>query len=215
MASACAAANAWLRRRAPQIVAGASVSAFGCAAATLGGGAVPPLPSQCAASGGLEVPAGEFVGAVIVPRPAEFAEKRAALIGGGLDNLAVIADFDRTITTAFVGEKRGASCYGVADGALSPEIQAAKQKLFDHYYREKNARRSSTVARSRLRSRYKPIDLLPLCSTLCSDREVSGPVGGGEAADHDRMVQQIERRPRRRKLSPLPAAGGGGARAGR
>ena len=138
MASACAAANAWLRRRAPQIVAGASVSAFGCAAATLGGGAVPPLSSQCAAAGrGLKVPAGEFVGAIIVPRPAEFAEKRAALIGGGLDNLAVIADFDRTITTAFVGEKRGASCYGVADGALSPEIQAAKQKLFDHYYREK------------------------------------------------------------------------------
>eukprot|EP01052_Picozoa_sp_SAG31_P012538 SAG31_NODE_735_length_12488_cov_7.086044_12_plen_294_part_00 len=80
------------------------------------------------------------------------------MIDGGLESLAVIADFDRTITSAFVGERRGASCYGpracnigvcshasavfitsciftgVADGALSLEIRKAKQKLFDYYY---------------------------------------------------------------------------------
>ena len=126
-----------------------------CAAAggaSLGGALAGALGWQAAVAhcaGPEPVPAGEYVGAILIPRPEEFARKRQALIAGGRGSLAVISDFDRTITSAFVGRKRGASCYGVADGGLTPEIQAAKQKLFDHYYPiEKSAELTASAALS-------------------------------------------------------------------
>ena len=39
--------------------------------------------------------------AVIISNPAEYESKRRALIAGGATALQVIADFDRTLTTAF------------------------------------------------------------------------------------------------------------------
>lgn len=68
---------------------------------------------------------------VRIPRPEEFAAKYQQLVAGGARNLAVISDFDRTITSCFVGEKRCASCYNVADGALSPEMIQYKKEIFD------------------------------------------------------------------------------------
>ena len=70
-----------------------------------------------------------------IPRPAEFRRKREALVRGGARNLAVISDFDRTITRCFTAAgERCQSCYNVADGALTPEMAAYKQQVFEHYF---------------------------------------------------------------------------------
>ncbi len=71
---------------------------------------------------------------VRIPRPEEYSAKYQQLVSGGARNLAVISDFDRTITRCFVGEKRCASCYNVADGALSPEMVRYKKQIFDYYF---------------------------------------------------------------------------------
>lgn len=71
---------------------------------------------------------------VRIPRPEEYSAKYRQLVTGGARNLAVISDFDRTITSCFVGKKRCASCYNVADGALSPEMVQYKQQIFDYYF---------------------------------------------------------------------------------
>jgi len=63
--------------------------------------------------------------------------KRAALVAGGLGNLQVIADFDRTLTMARVASgERGDSCHGVMESlsVLSDEYKAATTALLDHYY---------------------------------------------------------------------------------
>eukprot|EP01050_Picozoa_sp_SAG11_P015115 SAG11_NODE_1928_length_4053_cov_6.814112_3_plen_62_part_00 len=44
--------------------------------------------------------------------PALSDSRRMQIVSGGTERLAVIADFDRTITRCFVGETRCASCYG-------------------------------------------------------------------------------------------------------
>ena len=71
---------------------------------------------------------------VRIPRPEEYSNKFRQLVAGGTRNLAVISDFDRTITRCFVGEKRCSSCYNIADGALSPEIVRYKKQIFDYYF---------------------------------------------------------------------------------
>ena len=71
---------------------------------------------------------------VRIPRPDEYSTKLRRLVAGGARNLAVISDFDRTITRCFVGEKRCSSCYNVADGALSPEMVRYKKQIFDYYF---------------------------------------------------------------------------------
>jgi len=73
---------------------------------------------------------------VIVPDPKSLARKRAALVGGGAEQLQVIADFDRTITRASVNGARGASCHGVMESleCLSAEYREEAKLLFDKYY---------------------------------------------------------------------------------
>ena len=80
------------------------------------------------------------VGTVIVPRPAEFEAKLAALVRGGAGKLQVLADFDRTITTATVqgpdgAAKPGLSCHGVLEhcSCLSAGYRAAMQANYIKY----------------------------------------------------------------------------------
>ena len=105
------------------------------AASGVGAAACAALASSCSCVAPAEAAAAAATKAsVIIPRRAEYEKKYRALVAGGAQNLAVISDFDRTITSCFVGEKRCASCYNVADGALSPEMVRYKQQIFDHYF---------------------------------------------------------------------------------
>jgi hypothetical protein len=71
---------------------------------------------------------------VRIPRPREFDAKLRGIVQGGVQHLAVISDFDRTITPCKVEGRQCASCYNMVDNALSPAMVMHKQKLFDHYY---------------------------------------------------------------------------------
>ena len=55
--------------------------------------------------------------------------KLAALIAGGAGKLTVVADFDRTLTTA-----DSASAHGVLAKALPDAFQKTEKELFAHYY---------------------------------------------------------------------------------
>jgi 5'-nucleotidase len=75
------------------------------------------------------------VGAVIIPRRAEFEAKLAALVRGGPSRLQVIADFDRTVTAASVDGRPGLSCHGVIEHCelLTPRYRAAMHAAYLKY----------------------------------------------------------------------------------
>lgn len=73
---------------------------------------------------------------VIISIPSEFEQKKSALKMGGAKNLHVVADFDKTLTTAFQnGEKRQSLVELIRKfNYLSPEYPAKAYGLFDKYH---------------------------------------------------------------------------------
>ena len=57
--------------------------------------------------GRMRLPHCAQVKGLVIPNPSLYASKRAQLLAGGISSLQVVADFDRTLTTAFTktGEK--------------------------------------------------------------------------------------------------------------
>lgn len=73
---------------------------------------------------------------VIFSNPLEFERKKAALKAGGAQHLHVVADYDKTLTTAFEnGEKRQSLVELIRKhNYLSPEYPALAYGLFDKYH---------------------------------------------------------------------------------
>ena len=66
----------------------------------------------------------------------ELDQKIKKFVDGGAEKLHLIADFDRTLTPAFIGGKRATTSFAQAreDGHLGEEYTKKAQALFDHYY---------------------------------------------------------------------------------
>ncbi len=73
---------------------------------------------------------------VIIPNPEQFEKLKKAFLEGKAEKIHVLADFDRTLTTAFVdGVKRPSLISLLRDGEyLSPEYREAAHALFDKYH---------------------------------------------------------------------------------
>lgn len=68
-----------------------------------------------------------------------FERKKAQLIAGGIDQLQVIADFDRTLTSFYHPRKRSGenpACHAVCErfSKFPPEYGIENQKLFEYYF---------------------------------------------------------------------------------
>jgi 5'-nucleotidase len=72
---------------------------------------------------------------VIIPRAKEFEKKKAALIKAGAKNLHILADFDRTLTKAFIeGKKTDTVIAQIRNGHyLSEEYVKGSHALYDKY----------------------------------------------------------------------------------
>lgn len=72
---------------------------------------------------------------VIISNPEKFEELKKAFIKGGINKLHVLADFDRTLTTAFVNGKKIHSFIAILrdEGHLSEEYRKQAHALSDHY----------------------------------------------------------------------------------
>jgi 5'-nucleotidase len=73
---------------------------------------------------------------IVIPDPDSVERIVKRIIDGGIGDLQVVADFDRTITAHYVNGRRGASCHGIVEScvSLSAEYRAKTSELFDHYY---------------------------------------------------------------------------------
>lgn len=73
---------------------------------------------------------------IIIPNKEQFEHKLASLKESGLNNLHVIADFDRTLTKAFVKNEKVKSAYAfIREGHYLTEDYSPKAfALFDEYY---------------------------------------------------------------------------------
>lgn len=73
---------------------------------------------------------------VTIPNTEEFKKIKENIIRDGVEKLHVLADFDRTLTTAFVdGEKRPSIISVLRDGGyLSSDYSAKAHALFDKYH---------------------------------------------------------------------------------
>mmetsp|Transcript_13306 Transcript_13306/g.18177 ORF Transcript_13306/g.18177 Transcript_13306/m.18177 type:complete len:330 (+) Transcript_13306:199-1188(+) len=73
---------------------------------------------------------------IIISNSESYNQKKKLLISGGLENLQVIADFDRTLTACVVNGRRGAGCHQVVESlhSLSPTYKAATAELFNKYF---------------------------------------------------------------------------------
>uniref|UniRef100_A0A6B2LC94 5'-nucleotidase n=1 Tax=Arcella intermedia TaxID=1963864 RepID=A0A6B2LC94_9EUKA len=72
---------------------------------------------------------------VIIVNPEEFQRKKKIIVDGGVNNLQIVTDFDRTLTSAVVNGKPGASSYGVIEhsGLLSEEYHIKIREYFTKY----------------------------------------------------------------------------------
>ena len=152
------------------------------------------------------------VGAVIIPRRAEFEAKLAALVRGGPSRLQVIADFDRTVTAAAVDGRPGLSCHGVIEHCelLTPRYRAAMHAAYVKY-RAYETDPSLSVAQKLpyMREWYSYNHGLLVAEDFrrgdiaAAVRQVSGGGGGGGGG-----VRQLALRPGCAELvSSLQAAG--------
>jgi len=68
---------------------------------------------------------------IIIVDPVSFEQKRKTLIEDGPDHLQVMADFDRTLTTATSN-----SCYGIVENSsqLSERYRTIVKKLYEKYF---------------------------------------------------------------------------------
>lgn len=73
---------------------------------------------------------------ILIPHPQDFDEKLKHMIAWGKAHLHVVADFDRTLTKAFVnGEKRFSLITVIENkGLLWPEFSTQSKANFDTYY---------------------------------------------------------------------------------
>jgi len=73
---------------------------------------------------------------VIIPRPGEFGKKMKALAEGGLEDLQVLTDFDRTLTKAIINGEQVPSIMKLLRSGpyLSPEYNAAADALAAKYH---------------------------------------------------------------------------------
>ena len=109
---------------------------------------------------------------VHIPRPAELAAKVARLLEGGFDDLAVVADFDRTITSYSAHGRRGSSAHGVMEkfGVFTDEYKKAAGELTAHYLPIETAH-DMTIAEKlpHMKSWYKQSHALILTQALTLD----------------------------------------------
>ncbi len=73
---------------------------------------------------------------VIIPNPEEFEKKKSKIISDGKENFHVVADFDRTLTKAFVeGQKSPTTIAQIRNGNYLGEDYVEKaHELFDKYH---------------------------------------------------------------------------------
>lgn len=73
---------------------------------------------------------------VIIADPEALAAKKAKLKQGGSNNLQVIADFDKTLTQAFIGGTEVHSTYAFFRNGkyLTPDYVKKSHEMFEHYH---------------------------------------------------------------------------------
>eukprot|EP00299_Pterocystis_sp_00344_P020351 c9984_g1_i1.p1 GENE.c9984_g1_i1~~c9984_g1_i1.p1 ORF type:complete len:289 (-),score=93.32 c9984_g1_i1:86-952(-) len=77
---------------------------------------------------------------IVIANKAKFEAKRANIIRGGLSNLQVVTDFDRTVTRAFVDETHTThckSCHGVLEicPTLPSSFHTQSAALYEYYHK--------------------------------------------------------------------------------
>lgn len=73
---------------------------------------------------------------IIISNPEKFEQIKKKIIKDGLNNLHILADFDRTLTTAFVAGKEVTSLISILrdHNYLTPDYPAKARALSDRYY---------------------------------------------------------------------------------